>query len=54
LTKPMVLDQTAIKSHTKYQAKRSLKESIPEISAWVKQIGGPEVLAKADHSLPWL
>ena len=54
LTKPMVLDQSAIKSHTNYQAKRSLQESLTEISAWVKQIGGPEVLAKADRSLPWL
>ncbi|MEL7534195.1 MAG: NAD(P)-dependent oxidoreductase [Bacteroidota bacterium] len=54
LTKPMVLDQTAIKTHTNYEPKRSLQEALTEISAWVSQIGGPAVLAKADRSLAWL
>lgn len=54
LTKPMVLDQSAIAKATGYKAKRSLQECLPEISTWIKQIGGPAVLAQADRSLPWL
>ncbi|MEL6590584.1 MAG: hypothetical protein AAFQ68_10900, partial [Bacteroidota bacterium] len=54
LTKSMVLDQSVIQEATAYVAKRSLKESLPEIRQWVQKIGGPEVLREAGRDLPWL
>ena len=53
LTQNMVLDISKIERELGYTSKRTFEESLERIEAWVKQIGGPEVLKTGNKKLIW-
>ena len=53
LTKNMVLDISGIKRELGYRPEIDLDASLKELGAWVKRIGGPEVLKAGGKELAW-
>jgi nucleoside-diphosphate-sugar epimerase len=49
----VVLDITKIRDEINYQPPREFYSSIPEISSWIEQIGGVDVLKTANPELAW-
>lgn len=53
LTNDMVLDISRMKKEMQYRAVTDFDQSLPELTAWVKSAGGPEVLREAEKTLAW-
>lgn len=53
LTNNMVLDISKIKSELGYQPNIDFDAALPNLGAWVRQIGGPEVLKTGAERLAW-
>lgn len=53
LTQNMVLDISKIEKELGYTSVRTFEESLDRIEAWVKQIGGPDVLKTGSKKLIW-
>lgn len=53
LTKNMVLDISKIKDELNYSPVMDIDRSLTEIGKWVKNIGGAEVLKRAERILAW-
>jgi len=52
-SKDMVLDISKINNELNYQPKINFYDSLPELTEWVKKIGGIEVIKTGDRHLAW-
>lgn len=53
LTKDMALDISKIKKELHYQPSENIARSLPELKDWVENIGGIEVVKKAERKIAW-
>ena len=52
-SKDMVLDISKIKKELNYKPETNFYDSLPELTEWVKKIGGIEVIKTGDRHLAW-